>query len=84
MPDSAPGNLRSHLSPFWIDAPAVVSTLTLRDYHRTESALPADDISIESGATVEHLLLEDVTVRTFCRAPLNILHNRGLLTIWGC
>ena len=40
-------------SPIWIDAPAVVSSLTIRDYHRTEEVLPNDDIYIEPGATVE-------------------------------
>jgi len=57
----------------------VVSSLTLRDYHRTESAVATDDIHIEPGATVEALLLSDVTLVNRCNAPINLLHNRGTI-----
>lgn len=73
------GGVPPHLSPFWIDAPAVVSSLTLRDYHRTEAAVPADDIHIEPGATVDNLTLADVTVANQCDGPINLLHNRGTI-----
>ena len=76
--DRQPGeHVSSHLSPIWIDAPAVVSSLTIRDYHRTEGALPADDIHIEPGATVNSLTLTDVTLVNRCGSPINLLHNRG-------
>lgn len=73
------GDLRPWLSPIWIDAPALVSTLTIRDYHRTETALPVEDIHIEPCATVENLVLHDFTVRNLCKAPMNILHNQGIV-----
>jgi hypothetical protein len=65
------------LAPIWIDAPAVVSSLTLRDYHRTEERHPVADIEIEPGATVKNLVLSDVVVKNRCAAPMHLLHNRG-------
>ena len=38
----------SYLGLIWIDAPAVVSSLTIANYHRTESIWPAEDILIEA------------------------------------
>lgn len=73
------GVLRSGLAPIWIDAPAVVSTLTIRDYHRTETVLPIADIHIEPGAIVENLMLSDLTLTNRCKAPINMLHNRGTI-----
>jgi len=63
----------------WIDEPAVVSSLTIRDYHRTEAVLPADDVHIEPGAVVENLMLSDSTLANRCEAPINMLHNRGTI-----
>ena len=70
-------DIRSALSPIWIDAPAEVSSLTVRDYHRTETALPADDVHIEPGATVHKLTLADWTVVNRCQSPIAALQNRG-------
>jgi hypothetical protein len=67
----------SGLAPIWIDAPAIVSNLVIRDYHRTEAALPTDDIHIEPGATVENLVLSEVTLANRCGAPITLFHNRG-------
>ena len=66
-------------SPIWIDAPAVVSSLTIRDYHRTEEVLPNDDIYIEPGATVDRLTLSDMTLVNRCESPINMLHNHGTI-----
>lgn len=65
------------LAAIRVEAPAVISTLTIRDYHRTEAALPADDIWIEEGATVENLMLSDISLVNRCKAPIHILRNRG-------
>lgn len=77
MAPQAGGQVPSHLSPIWIDAPAVVSNLTIRDYHRTETALAADDILIEPGATVENLSIGDSSLTNRCAGPINLLRNRG-------
>ena len=71
------GNLWPGLAPIWIDAPAVVSSLGIRDYHRTETAVPADDIFIEAGARIENLALSDVTLVNRSGSPINLLHNHG-------
>lgn len=65
------------LAPIWIDAPAVVSSLTLRDYHRTECVLPVEDIHIEPGATVRSLMLSDITLSNQCDRPMSLVNNRG-------
>ncbi len=79
QPATAGAPVSSHLAPIWIDAPAVVSHLTIRDYHRTETAVAADDIVIETGATVAALTLSDVALANRCGAPLSLLHNRGTI-----
>lgn len=79
MAPAAGGRIAPALSPIWIDAPAVVSNLTIRDYHRTEADLPADDIYIEPGATVHSLMLSDSTLVHRCSSALNMLHNRGTI-----
>lgn len=72
-----PGPLWSGLAQIWIDTPAVVSRLSLHDYHRTESTLATDDIHIEAGARVENLLLDNVSLTNRSGAPVNLLHNQG-------
>ena len=69
----------SGFAQIWIDAPAVISNLLVRDYHRTEATLPADDVHIEPGAIVENLVLDDVTLENRCAAPISLLHNRGTM-----
>ena len=65
------------LAPIWIDAPAAVSNLSLRDYHRIEDAVPVADIHIAAGATVENLVLSGITLRNHCPSPIDLLHNCG-------
>ncbi|MFH1570238.1 MAG: hypothetical protein ABIL09_19760 [Gemmatimonadota bacterium] len=67
------------LSPIRIEAPAQVSSLTLRDYHRTEHALPASDLHVEAGAAVDRLVLDNVAVTNHCPARLSVIHNRGTI-----
>ncbi len=78
-PATPPAEVWSGHSQIWIDAPAVVSSLVIRDYHRTETALPVDDLHIEEGAHVENLVLSEVTLINRCGRALNILHNRGTI-----
>jgi hypothetical protein len=61
----------------WIDAPAVVSSLTIADYHRTESVWPAANILIEAGATAESLHLSNVSVINRTLGAINVLRNKG-------
>ena len=60
-----------------IEAPAEVSSLTVRDYHRTEDSLPSSDIHVEAGAVVRNLTLSDATIVNRCEAPITVLRNDG-------
>jgi len=83
--DSAPasGPAGSRSSPIRIETPARVSSLSIHDYHRTETSTPADDIHIEEGATVENLMLSDVTVVNRCDAPMDLIRNCGVVENLG-
>jgi hypothetical protein len=74
---SQPGN--SNLSLIWIDAPAVVSGMTMTDIHRTETTWPAATLYIEPGATLKSLQLTQATVFNRTPGPLDLLVNRGTL-----
>ena len=63
----------------WIDAPAVVSGLTITDLHRTETRWPAASIFIEPGATVKSLQLTQAAVENRTPGPLDLLVNRGTI-----
>jgi hypothetical protein len=66
-------------SLLWIDAPAVVSGLTIADLHRNESLWPAATIVIESGATVKSLQLAQAAILNRTAGPLDLLVNRGTI-----
>lgn len=74
---SEPGN--SNLSLIWIDAPAVVSSLTMSDIRRTETAWPAATLLVEQGATIKSLQLSQATVFNHTPGPLDLLVNRGTI-----
>jgi len=74
---SEPGN--SNLSLIWIDAPAVVSGLTMSDIRRTETAWPAATLLVEPGATIKSLQLTQATVFNHTPGPLDLLVNRGTI-----
>lgn len=74
---SEPGN--SNLSLIWIDAPAVVSGLTLSDIRRTETAWPAATLLVEPGATIKSLQLTQATVFNHTPGPLDLLVNHGTI-----
>ena len=71
----------SNMALIWIDAPAVVSSLAISDYHRTESVWPAENIVIEPGATVECLQMSNVSVINRTPGAIHILTNKGTI---GC
>ncbi len=79
MSPSIHGASSSGMSLVRIEAPAAVSSLTIRDYHRSELNLPASDIHIEAGAAVRHLAVSDATIENRCQAPLSVLHNCGMV-----
>jgi hypothetical protein len=66
-------------SLLWIDAPAVVSGLTITELHRTESVWPAATIFIEPGATIKSLQMMQATVVNRTPGPLDLLINRGII-----
>ncbi|MCY2990340.1 MAG: hypothetical protein NTY19_21050 [Planctomycetota bacterium] len=72
-----PGN--SNLSLIWIDAPAVVSGLTMADIHRTETIWPAATIFVEPGATIKSLQLAQAAILNRTPGPLDLLVNRGTI-----
>ena len=74
---SAPGN--SNLSLVWIDAPAVVSGLTMSDIRRTETVWPAASLFVEQGATIKSLQVTQATVFNRTPGPLDFLVNRGTI-----
>jgi hypothetical protein len=69
----------SLFSLLWIDAPAVVSGLTITELHRTESVWPAATIFIEPGATIKSLQMMQATVVNRTPGPLDLLINRGII-----
>jgi hypothetical protein len=71
----------SVLAMIWIAAPAVVSSLTISDFHRTEAAWAADTMAIEPGVTVESLQMSNVSLINRMAAPIDVLTNRGTI---GC
>lgn len=83
MEELAPEAFWPGLAPIWIDAPAQVSNLTIRDYHRTESVFPTENIVLEPGATVDRLLISDSTLVNHCSTPIGFLHNRGKIGYLG-
>ena len=68
-----------HLALVWIDAPAVVSALTIADYHRTERVWPAENILIEPGATVECLQLCNISLINHTPGTIHVLTNKGTI-----
>jgi len=66
-------------SPIWIDAPAVVVNLTIRDYHCLETTSASDAIYIAPGATVQYLGLSDVSIINRTGKPASLLNNAGLV-----
>jgi hypothetical protein len=73
--------LRLQWSPIWIAAPAEVSSLTVRDYHRTEPTVATDDIFVESGAIVRYLGMSDVSVINRTERSTALLHNKGTIDV---
>ena len=69
----------SNLSLIWIDAPAVVSALTMSDIRRTETVWPAATLLVEPGATIQSLQLTQATVLNRTPGPLDLLVNRGTI-----
>ncbi len=69
----------SLLGLIWIDAPAVVSSLTISDFHRTETAWACENVYIERGVTVGSLQMSDVSVINRLAVPLNVLTNEGTI-----
>ena len=74
---SEPG--KSYLALIWIDAPAVVSGLTMSDIRRTETLWPAATLLVEPGATIKSLQLTQSTVLNHTPGPLDLLVNRGTI-----
>lgn len=63
----------------WVDAPARVSCLSITDFHRTESAWPAENIAIMPGAEVSSLQLANVSVLNRTPCTIHALSNRGTI-----
>jgi hypothetical protein len=70
---------KAAFSLIWIDAPAVVSGLTIAGLNRQESVWPAATILIEPGVVVNSLQLSQVNIYNFTAGPLDMLVNGGTI-----
>lgn len=73
------GDYDPSLSLIWIDAPAVVSGLTMSDLRRTETVWPLATLVVEPGATIQSLQLTQATIFNRTPGPLDLLVNRGTI-----
>lgn len=61
----------------WVQADTVVNNLTVSCLHRREYTLPRDTVFVGKGASVNRLILEDVTTENHTEQPMPLLHNLG-------
>ena len=64
-------------SPIWIASPAKVGTLTIRDYHRTESSTSVDDILIDPKCQIDNLQISDFSSINKTDGGYYALNNKG-------
>lgn len=63
-------------SLIWVQKETKVGTLTIRDLHRKEKALPKDTIEI-GAAEINRLILENITTENELKEDFSLLRNRG-------
>ena len=61
----------------WVQGNTAVGTLTLRDLHRDEKALPRDTVYVGENTTVDRLIIENATTENSTGEPMPFLHNKG-------
>ncbi|MEI8245738.1 MAG: hypothetical protein WCI51_07905 [Lentisphaerota bacterium] len=64
-------------SPIWIASPAKISSLTIRDYHRIETAVPVPDILIDPQCRIENLNISDFSSINKTSGQYSALDNNG-------
>ena len=77
VPDACANWNLDRMASIFVETPGVVSNLSLRDYHRTETALAVNDIRLEPGAHVDNIVLDNVNLTSRCPRPIDMLHNCG-------
>lgn len=71
----------SNMALIWIDTPAVVSSLAISDYHRTDNVWPAENVVIEPEAKVECLQMSKVSMINRTPGAIHVLTNKSTI---GC
>ena len=64
-------------TPIWIASPAKIGTLTIRDYHRTETATPTPDILIDPKCQIETLNISDFSSVNKTAGEYFAIENKG-------
>ena len=68
-------------SPIWIASPAKIGSLTIRDYHRTETASPVSDILIDPLCQIENLNISDFSSINKTPGEYFTIENRGAIGV---
>jgi hypothetical protein len=61
----------------YVEAKLRVGHLALRDVHRVEEVLPVETLRDDAGTTIDHLLLENISVENRTGQPFPLLRNCG-------
>lgn len=68
-------------SPIWIASPARIGTLTIRDYHRSETASPVPDILIDHKCRIENLNISDFSSINQTSGQYFAIENKGVIGV---
>ncbi len=68
-------------APIWIASPAKVGTLTIRDYHRTETASPVPDVLIDPKCRIENLNISDFSSINQTSGQYFAIENKGVIGV---
>ena len=68
-------------SPIWIASPAKIGSLTIRDYHRTETESPVSDILIDPLCQIENLNISDFSSINKTPGEYFAIENRGTIGV---
>lgn len=63
----------------WVNAGCVIDSLIVSEFTRDERTQPIPAISVDKGATVESLKLNNITIINRTSGPLDLLRNAGTI-----
>lgn len=64
-----------------IFSPAIISNLTLSDYHRTENVSATDNILIEKGVIIDNLSVSNASLNNGCEKEITFINNQGTIEV---